>query len=84
MNNVKDNIRVSIICGIIIILVIIIYLIFNREEEFNFVRDDNYNKTYTINEVVPVYVTEEELSKKYLAEYISLLNNNQYHNHIHL
>lgn len=33
-------------------------------------------KNYSINEVIPVYITDEELIKKYYSEYISLVINN--------
>ena len=62
------------LCGILIIGAIIGYFILNKEDEFEFKQDYTVEK-YDINEVIPIYITEEDLAKKYLAEYANLLNN---------
>lgn len=59
----------------ILLFVIIVYLINDKNNNDNNIRtiDDSFLKDYKINEVIKVYMTDEELAKKYLSEYVNLL-----------
>jgi len=52
----------------------IVYKI-NTKERKSINNRPNYNilKDYEINEVIPIYINDEELAKKYLSEYVNLL-----------
>lgn len=72
---IKEHKKLIIIVAILIIIFIIIgILIFNGSEDNNYNRHYDETKTkYKINEVVPVYTSQEQIAKKYLAEYVNLL-----------
>ena len=35
--------------------------------------NSNYLKNYEINEVIPIYINDDDIAKKYLSEYVNLL-----------
>ena len=55
------------------IIIIVYFLTVNDSKEQIKRVDDSFLKDYKINEVIKVYVTDEELAKKYLSEYVNLL-----------
>ena len=62
--------------GLIILafFTLIVYKINTNTKGGNTTRiDSNYLKNYEINEVIPLYVSEEDIAKKYLSEYVNLL-----------
>ncbi len=66
----------SLIIGILILALFtfIIYLVNSADKKITNNRlDYNILKDYKINEVIPIYVTDEELAKKYLSDYVNLL-----------
>ena len=75
MEYIKNNWKTLLFCLGIVLLSIIIYFIYNQDKEYTYEIDDNYYRNYEINEVIPVYVSEEDLAKKYLADYINLIYN---------
>lgn len=74
MDKINKNKNIIIICISLIIFFLIIYLIFKpKKEEFLFINNDNYLKDYDINEIIPIYVSEEDIANKYLSEYVNFL-----------
>lgn len=63
---------------ILVLFTFIVYKINTKKKE-NIDNRPDYNilKNYHINEVIPIYVTDEDLAKKYLSEYVNLLINNR-------
>ena len=64
------NKKTIIICVLLIVLVFVIYILSLNKmgEEYN-TEDYKYLKNYGSNEIVPVYVTQEDIVKKYINEY---------------
>jgi hypothetical protein len=73
MNYISKNWRILVSCIILILGATIIYFYTTKEEEFEFKISGNYYKDYEINEVIPVYVTDEDVAKRYLAEFVNLV-----------
>lgn len=71
----KEHKSLIIIITILIAAFILIgVLIFNGNEDQNYKRKYDESKTkYKINEVVPIYVNQEQMAKKYLSEYVNLI-----------
>lgn len=72
MEHLYKNKKIIFICiGLILITFIIYLFVINKEEVLNESNTENYNylKNYSSNEYVPVYVTEEDMAKKYLNDY---------------
>lgn len=71
MQDLIKNKRVVIICILLLIIFLIIYLFSISDEKLNVSKTEDYQylKNYSSNEYVPVYVTEEDMVKKYLNEY---------------
>lgn len=71
MENILKNRKIILICICLLLIMFIIYLFsINKRNVFNeTVEDYNYLKKYSSNEYVPVYVTEEDMVKKYLNDY---------------
>lgn len=74
MENIKRNKKVIFICILLLLVVLFIYLFtLNKEQrDINSIEDrENYKylEKYDSNEYVPVYVTEEDMVKKYLNDY---------------
>lgn len=72
---IKEHKSLIIIITILIAAFILIgVLIFNGNEDQNYNRKYDKSKTkYKINEVVPIYVNQEQMAKKYLSEYVNLI-----------
>lgn len=72
MENLLRNKKIILICIVLLLVVFIVYLftLNNNDilEEGN-TEEYNYLKKYGSNEYVPVYVTEEDMVKKYLNDY---------------
>lgn len=70
----KHKNLIIIIAVLIAIFILIGIAIFSDNDEINFNRKYDETKTkYKINEVVPIYVNQEQMAKKYLSEYVNLL-----------
>ena len=71
MENLLRNKKIILICIVLLLVTILIYLFsINRNSVLNeTVEDYTYLKNYSSNEYVPVYVTEEDMAKKYLNDY---------------
>lgn len=72
MENIKNNKKVIFICVILIILTMVIYFIISHGDKENIksnLEDNSYLKKYNSNEYIPVYITEEDIIKKYLNEF---------------
>ncbi len=61
------------------IISVIIYLIVNSDKTkvYSFDQETIKKENYAANEVIPIYVDEEELIKNYYTEFINLLMNNR-------
>lgn len=72
---IKEHKSLIIIITILIAAFILIgVLIFNGNEDQNYNCKYDESKTkYKINEVVPIYVNQEQMAKKYLSEYVNLI-----------
>lgn len=71
-NNLKKNKKIIIVCLLLIVVVFLIFLI-NLLKQKVIISDESENysylKKYDCNQFIPVYVTEEDMVKKYLNEY---------------
>lgn len=75
MNFIKENKITLLICGSLLIIALIIsFLIRNNyfEKSDDLVIND-YLKNYKVNEIIPINMTEEQMARKYLAEYVKLI-----------
>jgi len=79
MQIIKENKVLFIICGSLIIFTLIVVLIFSErgapEEELFFGRQP-FLRNYGINEIIPITITNEQMARMYLADYINLIINN--------
>lgn len=72
IDNLKKNKKTLIICIILIIIVSIAYhfLTYNPNDNLVYETEQNmFLKKYGVNEYIPVYITEEDMAKKYLNDY---------------
>lgn len=71
MDNILKNKKTIIICILLILVVFIIYLFNQKNSLLGGIDTENYEylKNYKSNEFLPVYVTEEDMVKKYLNDY---------------
>lgn len=71
MDNILKNKKTIIICILLILFVFIIYLFNQKNGLLGEIDTENYEylKNYKSNEFLPVYVTEEDMVKKYLNDY---------------
>lgn len=76
MNYLKENKTTIIICISLILLALIITY-FIKNDIFLSTGDkvikDNYLRNYKVNELTPINMNEEQIARKYLAEYTKLL-----------
>ena len=74
-----DSDKISIIiCVIIVIGAIIFSVIYNKkEQEDNTIDNYQYLHNYEVNEVTYIYVTEQDMAKKYLADFVNLTINDK-------
>ncbi|MDD2505391.1 MAG: hypothetical protein PHF21_03880 [Bacilli bacterium] len=76
MEYIKENKITLIICSSLLILGgLIAFLIKN---DIIFTKNDdliitNYLKDYEVNEIVPINISEEQMARKYLAEYVKMV-----------
>ena len=73
MNNLLNNKKTIIFCILLLIITGIVYLIFNHRERF-LDKEHDYREFSTIdkydaNEYIPIYMTEEDVVKKYVNDY---------------
>lgn len=71
MNFIKENKGILTICISAFIIVLAI-CIKQRIKDDSIERTELELKNYQVNEVIPVYVSDEELAKKYLSNFVSL------------
>ena len=71
-NKYKGIIILIIVLGLFILFV---YSINDKSKNNKNIRDvdDAFLRNYKINEVINVYLTDEDIAKKYLSEYVNLL-----------
>ena len=71
MDNILKNKKIIFVCVGLLLVTFIIYLFtINDKDILNETTEDyTYLKNYNSNEYVPVYVTEEDMAKKYLNDY---------------
>ena len=76
MEFLKENKTTLIICSVILILGLALAYLLNNTSLFNNGArgDDQYLKNYKINELVPINISEEQMARKYLAEYTKLIS----------
>ena len=79
MENILKNKKIILVCIVLLLVTILIYLFsINRNNVLNeTVEDYTYLKNYSSNEYVPVYVTEEDMAKKYLNDYKNNMLNDE-------
>ena len=79
MSFIKENKFVLIIgAALISIALIIAFLVTNIKKENDVLKYEEssyYLKDYKINELVPINISEEQMARKYLAEYTKLIIN---------
>lgn len=75
-----ENKITIIICGSILLLGLFIAYFYNKKDLNNNDKSSykysSYLKNYQINELTPMYINEELMASKYLAEYTKLIINN--------
>lgn len=76
MEFILNNKRTIIICLIMLVLSLIIFFTFNKETTPRHDYEFPEIERYEINEIVYLYTPEEYVAKKYLAEYINLIDFN--------
>lgn len=81
MENLLKNKKIIFVCIILLLIVFVIYIFSinsaNNDELVETNRDNyNYLEKYSSNQYVPVYVTEEDMAKKYLNDYKNNILNN--------
>lgn len=74
MDNLRKNRNIIIVCISLILILLLIFIFVNNKDEFIGDKNDYrvYDKKiehYDANEIIPVYVTQEDMVKKYLNEY---------------
>lgn len=71
MENILKNKKIIFVCIGLLLVTFIIYLFTINDNDIlnETIEDYNYLKKYSSNEYVPVYVTEENMVKKYLNDY---------------
>lgn len=72
MENLYRNKKIIFVCiGLILVTFIIYLFIINKKDVLNESNTEDYSylKKYSSNEYVPVYITEEDMAKKYLNDY---------------
>lgn len=71
MENILKNKKIIFICIGLLLVTFIIYLFTINDNDIlnETIEDYTYLKNYSSNEYVPVYVTEEDMAKKYLNDY---------------
>lgn len=77
MERLKENKSSIIFVAILVLIVFVVYQFTKTtpdDEEF-YKADNSYYHNYAINEVVPVYVNEQHMAKKYLSDYVDLMIN---------
>lgn len=74
MEFIKENKRTIIICLIMLVLALVIYFIFNRKTTPRHDYEFPEIERYEINEILYLYTPEEYVAKKYLSEYINLMD----------
>lgn len=71
MSKIKKYLAPIIIVSIFATIGIVV-LITNKEKEFT-IEDMTYLKSYKINEVIPVYISDDVLAKKYWTNFLTLM-----------
>lgn len=81
----RKNISSVIIVGVFIIIFVAIYFIAKNLTEEKFTLNPNYKvdtiEKYDVNQYIPVMINDEQMSRKYLLDYINSVNsdiNNSY------
>ena len=71
MDEIKKNKKVIILCGLLILVTVVVYIVTYVNKNLNNDNTEDYKflKKYSSNEFIPVYITEEDIAKKYLNEY---------------
>ena len=71
MENILKNKKIIFVCIGLLLVTFIIYLFTINDKDIlnETIEDYTYLKNYSSNEYVPVYVTEEDMVKKYLNDY---------------
>ena len=78
MDELKKNLTLIIACAAIIVFTLLMVTLFNRnqiDEEF-LASDNAFLRNYGVNEAIPITVTQEQMARSYLAEYVHLMMNN--------
>ncbi len=73
MGSASDNKKVIIICFSLIVIALIIFSFTRPKKEKFIFNESKMKEKYKINEVVPIYINNEQLAKKYLAEYVNFM-----------
>lgn len=76
MDFIKENKITIIICvSLIFIALLAVYFINNKGlfKRFEYSEKNEYLKNYEVNEIVPINMNEEQMARKYLAEYVKLI-----------
>lgn len=71
MNFIKENKVILTIC-VCALIIGFVFCIKSKLTDDSIVRTELELKNYKVNEVIPIYVSDEELAKKYLSNFVSL------------
>ena len=77
MDKLKENYKPALVVICIILIPVIIALILKKDDtNSERVKKESMEiKNYAINEVIPVYINDESLVKKYYSDYMDLIIN---------
>ena len=77
MDKLKDNYKPALVALCIIIIPVVIAILLKEDEiGGGRVKQETFEiKNYAINEIIPVYVDDEGLVKKYYSDFIDLMIN---------
>lgn len=72
----KKQIKSAIIFLIILLTFILIYIVFSKLFNQDKLDYNNYLKDYEVNEYIPVYISDEDMARIYLNDYIHTIYSN--------
>ena len=80
MDNLLKNKKIVIICVSLVVVLLVVYLVINKDKniEYSYDNDESisYLKSYGVNEYIPVYVDESDIVVKYFNEFRNAMISN--------
>ena len=75
MENIRKNKKIIFLCGILIIVFLVGFLLFGNKESENLEEEYEYLEKYSSNQFIPITITDNEMATKYLNDYKNILMN---------